>query len=169
MEISEIKHRLSILQVLRHYNLTPDRNKQINCPFHKDDKPSCRIYPETNTFHCFGCGANGDVIEFIMLKNKCSKHEAITKAAGLVEKAEGRKQKAEGDQTLTVLRSCAITVSEILTRAFTHFVRSLHARPKKAVEYLASRKLYWHHLSIGFDAGTLHRMKAEGDIVTCHA
>jgi DNA primase len=54
MEISDIKRHLSIETVLQHYNLTPDRNKQIRCPFHADDTPSCRIYPETNSFHCFG-------------------------------------------------------------------------------------------------------------------
>jgi len=60
MEIPDIKRHLPIATVLQHYNLTPDRNKQIRCPFHEDDTPSCRIYPETNSFHCFGCGASGD-------------------------------------------------------------------------------------------------------------
>ena len=57
MEISDIKQRLSILATLQHYGIKPDRNNQIKCPFHEDNKPSCRIYPDTNTFHCFGCGA----------------------------------------------------------------------------------------------------------------
>jgi len=73
MEITDIKRHLSISTVLQHYNLTPDRNKQIRCPFHADDTPSCRIYPETNSFHCFGCGASGDQIEFIEKYEKCSK------------------------------------------------------------------------------------------------
>jgi DNA primase len=59
MEIQETKQRLSIIAVLQHYNLKPDRNNQIKCPFHEDDKPSCKIYPDTNTFHCFGCGTTG--------------------------------------------------------------------------------------------------------------
>ena len=37
MEISDIKQRLSILTVLQHYNLKPDRNNHIKCPFHEDD------------------------------------------------------------------------------------------------------------------------------------
>lgn len=80
MEIQEIKQRLPILQVLAHYGLKPDRSNHIKCPFHEDDKPSCHIYTETNTFHCFGCGAAGDQIEFIEKYEKCSKHEAILKA-----------------------------------------------------------------------------------------
>lgn len=36
------------------------------CPFHDDINPSMRIYPETGTFHCFGCGAGHSVFEFVM-------------------------------------------------------------------------------------------------------
>ena len=46
----------------------------------------------------------------------------------------------------------------ILTDAFTHFARSLNAKPKKAIEYLDSRKLDYKALAIGYDAGTLHKV-----------
>lgn len=65
MKISDIKQRLSIHTVLKHYSLKPDRKNQIKYPFHEDEKPSCRIYTDTNTFHCFGSNAIGDQIEFI--------------------------------------------------------------------------------------------------------
>ncbi|WP_394332395.1 CHC2 zinc finger domain-containing protein, partial [Alkaliflexus imshenetskii] len=52
------------------------KNNHIRCPFHQDDKPSCKIYSDTGTFHCFGCGATGDQIEFIEKYEKCCKHEA---------------------------------------------------------------------------------------------
>src|SRR6056297_1238622 len=83
MEINDIKSRLSILTVLSHYNLKPDRNGMLRCSFHPDKKASMKIYPETGTFHCFGCGANGDVIEFIQRKEKITKHQALLKAAEL--------------------------------------------------------------------------------------
>ncbi|MCL2247425.1 MAG: CHC2 zinc finger domain-containing protein, partial [Lentimicrobiaceae bacterium] len=88
MEIQEIKQQLSILQVLQHYNLTVDRNNQICCPFHADDTPSCRIYPQTNSFHCFGCGATGDTIEFIEKYERISKHEALVRASSLITNYE---------------------------------------------------------------------------------
>ena len=37
-----------------------------NCPFHSEKTPSCTVFPDTQTFYCFGCGAGGDVITFIM-------------------------------------------------------------------------------------------------------
>lgn len=41
-------------------------NANMSCPFHKDAAPSFHIYPHTNTFHCFSCGAGGTVIDFVM-------------------------------------------------------------------------------------------------------
>ncbi len=82
MEIQEIKQRLSILTVLNHYHLKLDRHNFLRCPFHGDEDPSLKIYPDTNTFNCFGCGAAGDVIEFIERHDKRGKHEAILKAMG---------------------------------------------------------------------------------------
>lgn len=153
MEIREIKQRLSIIAALQHYGLKPDRNNQIKCPFHEDDKPSCRIYADTNTFHCFGCNATGDQIEFIEKYEKCSKHEAILKAkqlCGIPEPIKAEKPKA---------KPTPINGTEILTKAFTHFARSLNAKPRKAIQYLENRKLDYKALSIGYDAGTLHKSK----------
>ncbi len=72
MEITDIKQRLPILKLLAHYSIKPDparvgagKNNHIKYPFHDDDTPSCKIYPETNTYHCFACGKTGDVIQFI--------------------------------------------------------------------------------------------------------
>ena len=77
MEIQEIKQRLSIETVLKYYDLQANRNHMLKCPFLEEKEPSLKIYPNTNTFNCFGCKANGDAIEFIQLKEKCSKHEAF--------------------------------------------------------------------------------------------
>ena len=56
----------------------------LKCPFHEDKDPSLKIYTNTDTFNCFGCGKAGDQIEFIQLKEKCSKHAAILKAKELL-------------------------------------------------------------------------------------
>ncbi len=83
MEIQEIKSLLTIGHVLEHYGLKADRNHMLHCPFHADKTPSFQVYHKTNTFCCFSsnCQAGtGDVIDFIGLKEKCTKHEALIKA-----------------------------------------------------------------------------------------
>src|SRR5690606_39629024 len=87
MELKEIKQRLTIGQVLDHYGLKADKNNRLVCPFHPDKTPSLQIYPATNTYCCFSsnCTAGtGDAIQFIELKEGCNKHEALVKAASLL-------------------------------------------------------------------------------------
>lgn len=47
------------------------------CPFHQDDTPSFTIYPETNTFFCFGCRENGDGIKLYQKLHDCSFKDAL--------------------------------------------------------------------------------------------
>ncbi|MCC6626177.1 MAG: toprim domain-containing protein [Chloroflexi bacterium] len=52
------------------------------CPFHDDRTPSFTVYPEQGTYHCFGCGAHGDVIAFVMTRERCGFAEAVARLAG---------------------------------------------------------------------------------------
>src|SRR6056297_3063026 len=135
MEISDIKQRLTIHTVLKHYDLQPDRNGMLKCPFHADDTASMKIYANTNTFNCFGCGKNGDVIEFIQLKENCSKHEAILKAtelAGEVKPINNTPKESKNQPKQNH--------SETLTKFFTYFQNNLnHPVAVKPKEYLKSR------------------------------
>ena len=47
------------------------------CPFHNEKTPSCHIHPDKEFFHCFGCGAGGDVITFVMKYLNLDYWEAI--------------------------------------------------------------------------------------------
>ena len=47
------------------------------CPFHSERSPSFMVYPETQSYYCFGCGAGGDVIKFTMEMNSLSYIEAV--------------------------------------------------------------------------------------------
>jgi DNA primase len=64
MEISEIKQRLSITDVLSHYNIKPDKNARMCCPFHDDKTPSVQVYEKTNRIG----GPNG-LLFFWQLQN----------------------------------------------------------------------------------------------------
>lgn len=47
------------------------------CPFHNEKTPSCHVHPDREFFHCFGCGAGGDVITFVMKYQNLDYWEAV--------------------------------------------------------------------------------------------
>lgn len=53
------------------------RIQKCVCPFHSEKTPSCVVYPDTESFYCFGCGVGGDVISFIMNIENLSYIEAV--------------------------------------------------------------------------------------------
>ncbi|MDM7917696.1 MAG: toprim domain-containing protein, partial [Methanosarcina sp.] len=96
-----------------------------------------------------------------MKKEGITKHHAILKAQELMgEPGDPRPGKTKPVQDMKPLPELTSEErTEILTEAFTHFARSLNVRPEKAIKYLESRNLDYKKLSIGFDAGTLHKIK----------
>lgn len=63
----QIKDRLTMDEVARRYGFESDRVGFMRCPFHQGDHTaSLKIYPGRGGFHCFGCGAGGSVIDFVM-------------------------------------------------------------------------------------------------------
>jgi DNA primase len=143
MEITEIKQQLGIATVLNYYNIAISSNRHCLCPFHTDEKPSLRIYEETNTYHCFGCGKTGDVIQFIQDIESSTKHEAITKAKELI---------SINPQTPTVPK---IKKAETIDfeGLFLKMRQCLH-RSKKAKEYIENRNIYDVKLEQGYNPGT---------------
>ena len=65
MRADELKAAVDILSAAERYGLEVNRKGYASCPFHEEDTPSLKLYPETNTFYCFGCGVGGDVISFV--------------------------------------------------------------------------------------------------------
>ena len=66
--IDEIVYRNDIEQVIGSYVTLKRAGSNFNglCPFHSEKTPSFTVFPATKSFYCFGCGAGGDVISFIM-------------------------------------------------------------------------------------------------------
>lgn len=76
----EIKDRVRISDVLALYHLEPGRAGFIHCPFHSGDRDaSLKIYPQQNSWHCFGCGKGGSVIDFVMEMERCGFRQAAAK------------------------------------------------------------------------------------------
>lgn len=66
--IEEIKFRNNIEQVVSSYVNLKRAGSNFNgsCPFHSEKTPSFTVFPSTQSFYCFGCGAGGDAITFVM-------------------------------------------------------------------------------------------------------
>ncbi|MFO7951515.1 MAG: CHC2 zinc finger domain-containing protein, partial [Bacillota bacterium] len=147
MEIKEIKQRLKIEAVLGRYNLTPDRNNRLCCPFHDDKTPSMQIYPETGTWTCFSsnCTAgSGDQIDFIMKYEKTTKHQAIMKAKEMLG-------------VVTTFKSTApeLTRAAVLTKIYHSFRNGMH-RSHAGRAYARERGLDPDSQDIGFNSGQYH-------------
>jgi len=140
MEISEIKKQLTITQVLDHYNLSTDKNQMLHCPFHNDKTPSLQIYPNTNTFCCFSsnCKAGtGDVIEFIRLMEKITKHEAILKAKSLLGHIETKAVQPEELSRVAILAKYLEGCRHGITKG------------DRVRQYAVERGLDWQVLKLG--------------------
>lgn len=148
MEIKQIKQKLSISKVLHHYDIEIDKNKQINCPFHNDKHPSMKIYHETNTYHCFGCGKTGDQIQFIQDKENLTKHEAILKAKFMITENSNLK--------LPKAKSQKQTANSNYLKMFTSFKHAIQRSPK-AKEYAEKRHLNIDKLEFGYNSGTTYK------------
>lgn len=68
-----------IVQVLEHFVQVKNPNRMLKCPFpeHEDKTASFKIYQKENRFKCFGCGASGSSIDFVMRMKHCSFKEAV--------------------------------------------------------------------------------------------
>ena len=74
-----IKAAISVKQAAEHYGLKAGRNGMACCPFHNDRHPSLKL--NEDYFFCFGCGAKGDVIDFVARLFDLSSYEATQKLA----------------------------------------------------------------------------------------
>lgn len=77
--LEELKQRCDIESLISSYVLLKraGRNLKGLCPFHSEKTPSFVVYPESQSFYCFGCGAGGDAISFIMRAENLEYIEAV--------------------------------------------------------------------------------------------
>ena len=78
--IEQILDKTDIVEVLSgHMPLRKaGHNFKANCPFHEEKTPSFVVSPAKQIYHCFGCGAGGNVISFLMKYEKMDFREVIT-------------------------------------------------------------------------------------------
>ena len=151
MEIHEIKTQLSMSTVLHYYGLKTDKHSKLNCPFHEDKTPSMQVYYKTQTAYCFSsnCKTHGksiDVIDFILHKENCTKHEAINKAIEIL----GHNEPNKNDRYQTNLSR-----EQFLGNMYQYFKNAVHSS-KPAKEYLQTRNLDFKKIEVGYNAGQFH-------------
>lgn len=78
-ELNDLKKRVSMVDVVGHYVTLRPRGRNLSgcCPFHDDRQPSLVVYPEKQRFHCYGCGVQGDVLDFLMRVESLRFPEAV--------------------------------------------------------------------------------------------
>ncbi len=111
------------------------RNWTGCCPFHTEKSPSFYVYEDG--FHCFGCGAHGDAISFVMQTEGASFPEAVERLAG-----EAGLDVPKPSQRVEVAQRERLDLSAVLDVAQARFVRLLRsAEGAPALAYLRGRGL----------------------------
>lgn len=111
--LEELRNRLSLPGLIgRHVRLTKRGRDYLGlCPFHNEKTPSFHCYDDH--YHCFGCGAHGDAIEFLKAKSGLSFPEAVEQLAaeaGLAvpqQRPEDRARDQQAASLSTALEECA--------------------------------------------------------------
>ncbi|GBR44887.1 DNA primase [Neokomagataea thailandica] len=135
--LDEIRNRTPLASLIgrRHKLVRSGRNWKICCPFHGEKTPSFYVYDDH--FHCFGCGAHGDAITFVMQSEGRSFPEAVEQLAGEAG-LEVPKQDIQQQQRAQEAKS----LTEVLDLVQASYRRRLYqAEGRRGLEYLRKRGL----------------------------
>ena len=143
--VEELVRRSDIVDVVGNYVQLKRKGRLYGglCPFHNEKTPSFYVYPETQSFYCFGCGAGGDVITFIKKISSLSYPEAIK----LLAERAGMPEPEEDDGTGR-MRSRILSMNKEAARFF-------HACLNSSVDEAAQARAYWRRR--GLDDRTISR------------
>lgn len=137
--LSELKMRTDIENLISSYVVLKRRGKTLVglCPFHNEKTPSFTVYPESQSFCCFGCGSGGDAITFMM---KIENLDYIDAVKALADKA-GMTMPDEGgyDKTISDKRRRILEANRAAARYFHSCLMAPEGR--EALEYLLRRGL----------------------------
>jgi DNA primase len=130
------------------------------CPFHQEKTPSFMVHPDKGIFKCFGCGASGDALSFVMRTRALAFHEAVEELAewaglSLPERARTPEATSTGGDVggVPAVRARR-TQYQLLEACARYFREALHdARGVRARDYLQRRGLgpeLWDRFGLGY-------------------
>lgn len=148
--LQELKLRSDITEIASSYvNLKRHGRNMVGlCPFHGEKTPSFNIYTENGSFYCFGCGAGGDVITFIMKIENLDYVEAVK---FLAQRAGMKMPENTYDDSLSKLRMRIYEANREAARFF--HATLLSQRGQSGLNYLRGRALSdrtIRHFGLGF-------------------
>lgn len=135
--IEDLLSAVDIVQVVAaHLELRKEgANYTACCPFHQEKTPSFKVNQTKQCYHCFGCGAHGDAIQFLMEQQGLHFLEAIDSLAtkaGMTVPKEARL--LESEQRYTPIYARLFEASELFQHQLAH-----HPEKDRAIQYLKSR------------------------------
>lgn len=134
----EIRNRLSIVDVVSRYVPMAKRGQAYwcCCPFHNEKTPSMTVSDKRGCYHCFGCGAHGDVFSFVMRYLNCDFMAAAKELAELAG-VELPTERGGTDQKRNERRSKYLDLYARATREYKRLLNS--SVGKDAMAYLEAR------------------------------
>ena len=111
------------------------------CPFHNEKSPSFTVSPTKQFYHCFGCGAHGSAITFLIEHTGASFPEAVRTLASAVGMSVPEENRSPGQKAATARRREEVSAhTKVLETAQTHYLAQLRETPA-AIRYLKQRGL----------------------------
>ena len=143
--IEELTRRTDIVELVGSYVQLKRKGRLYGglCPFHSEKSPSFYVYPDTQSFYCFGCGAGGGAITFAKKINSIDYPEAVKMLAARA----GMPEPQEDDKTGR-MRSRILSMNKEAARFF-------HACLNSTVEEARQARAYWRRR--GLDDKTIVR------------
>ncbi len=136
--IQELQEKVDIESVISASISLKRRGKTLVglCPFHNENTPSFTVYPESNSFYCFGCGAGGDVITFVRRMENLDYIEAVKSVAQMA----GMSMPEDGyDDTLSKQRMRLLAANREAARFYHECL--MNPKNKPALDYFLNRGL----------------------------
>ena len=161
--IEEVRARNDILDVISSYVSLKRKGASYFglCPFHNEKTGSFSVSRSKQMYYCFGCGAGGNVISFIMQYENLTFPEAVRFLAGRAGVTLPERPYTEEEKKAQDLKSQLL---EIHKAAATHYYQLLHTREgERAYRYLRDRRLTdetIRHFGLGYSSrqpGELYR------------
>ncbi|RAP60002.1 DNA primase [Achromobacter sp. HZ01] len=129
------------------------------CPFHNEKSPSFTVSPTKQFYHCFGCGAHGSAITFLMEHTGASFPEAVRTLAGSVGMTVPEENRSPRQQQESARRKAEESRhTQVLDAAQAHYLKQLRASPA-AIRYLKQRGLTGEiaaHFGLGWSGTDRH-------------